>query len=119
MPSITIRSGLLAGRTFPIDRATVIGRGATADLSLADPGVSRRHARISRGPDGWVVEDLGSANGTALNGRRIAPSSALRDGDVVSIAGVQVAFSERDGADTAPAVQYSEGPDPAVLISMP
>ena len=83
MPSITIRSGLLAGRTFPIDRATVIGRGATADLSLADPGVSRRHARISRGPDGWVVEDLGSAANSVA---KFEEASAVQSGESIDLA---------------------------------
>ena len=118
MPGLTIRSGLLKGQRFTIDRATVIGRGATADLSLADPGVSRRHASVAPGAEGWMLEDLGSANGTTLNGRRVRAAVRLHEGDVIGIAGVRASFSERDGRETAPAVQYSEGPEPAVLISM-
>lgn len=118
MPSITIRSGLLSGRTFQLDRAVVIGRGATADVSLDDPGVSRRHARIGRAADGWVLEDLGSANGTTLNGRRVSGAVTIHDGDIIGIAGVLVFFSERGGTGEQPAVQYVEGPEPAVLISM-
>jgi sigma-B regulation protein RsbU (phosphoserine phosphatase) len=118
MPTLTIRSGLLKGQTFPIDRATVIGRGATADLSLADPGVSRRHASVAQGEEGWFLEDLGSANGTYLNGRRVRTPVRLREGDVIGIAAVRALFSERKDGEHAPEVQYTDGPEPAVLISM-
>jgi hypothetical protein len=49
-----------------------IGRASESELSLDDPSVSRRHCRLSRGADGWTLEDLGSANGTLLDDERIA-----------------------------------------------
>ncbi len=49
-----------------------IGRASECELSLDDPSVSRRHCRLSRGADGWTIEDLGSANGTLLDDERIA-----------------------------------------------
>lgn len=56
---------------FPDDAVVTIGRLDEATIRVEDPRVSRRHLRIERGPEGWVVEDVGSANGTFHNGRRV------------------------------------------------
>lgn len=123
MPTLTIRSGLLQGQQFRFDKPTVVGRGATADLSFADPGVSRRHASFDRQDAAWSVSDLGSANGTKVNGRRLSAPVRLTSGDVLDIGTVVMAFD--DDADVqssapAPEVQYREGnAAPAVLISLP
>ncbi|MFC3174578.1 type VI secretion system-associated FHA domain protein [Novosphingobium bradum] len=63
----------------------VIGRAPGSDILLANPMVSRRHCVVSGGPGGWQVADT-SASGTLLNGRRIAGSQPLRDGDVITVA---------------------------------
>ena len=63
----------------------VIGRGADVQLVLADPEVSRRHARLET-QDGTVfLRDLESSNGTFLNGRRLASAIELREGDEVDV----------------------------------
>jgi hypothetical protein len=64
--------------------STVIGRGAEADLQLTDTGVSRRHAEVRVLGDTVEVHDLGSTNGTWVNGRRVQTAS-LRDGDRVTV----------------------------------
>ncbi|MGZ4239988.1 MAG: FhaA domain-containing protein [Actinomycetota bacterium] len=59
-------------RTWPLSKETVvIGRMEGCDVILPDPGVSRRHAEIRREGDEWVVIDLGSTNGTEVNGKRV------------------------------------------------
>jgi hypothetical protein len=59
-------------RTWPLSKeAVVIGRMEGCDVILADPGVSRRHAEIRREGDEWVMIDLGSTNGTEINGKRV------------------------------------------------
>jgi len=63
----------------------VVGRSTSADLTVADRYLSRRHARFVHTAEGWVVEDLGSRNGTFLNGRRIDSSAPVTVGDVVSV----------------------------------
>ena len=63
----------------------VIGRSATADVSISDRFLSRRHARLYRDGDDWLIEDLGSRNGTLVNGVRISGPTAVRPGDVVGI----------------------------------
>jgi sigma-B regulation protein RsbU (phosphoserine phosphatase) len=60
----------------------VIGRDPACDLLIDDVGVSRHHSRISPQDDGYIIEDLGSKNGTQVNGRTVR-TARLRDGDVV------------------------------------
>lgn len=66
------------------DRAYVLGRSRDSDLVLAHPNVSWRHARLAVGPAGWTVADLGSTNGTRVNGWALREPQALRPGDRVS-----------------------------------
>lgn len=59
-------------RTWPLSKeALTIGRADTCDVQVADAGVSRRHAEVRREGDEWVVIDLGSTNGTEVNGKRV------------------------------------------------
>ncbi len=72
------------GRHLIDRRAVLIGRGRDCDVVLADGNASRRHAELVRQGPGWVVRDLDSTNGTAVNGRRVrqAPVAA---GDAITI----------------------------------
>lgn len=74
----------------------VIGRGTEADIRLPDTGVSRKHVDVVLEGDVATVEDLGSTNGTLVNGRRVTRQS-LADGDVIRI-GHSVLVYRRDGA---------------------
>lgn len=85
LPRYVLRgvSGAAHGRTFAVAREMVIGRQEGSDLHLPADEISRRHARIKPAPAGLHVEDLGSSNGTFINGRRIqegllAPGDELR-----------------------------------------
>ncbi|OGO14464.1 MAG: hypothetical protein A2Y93_14380 [Chloroflexi bacterium RBG_13_68_17] len=84
----------MKGARWVLDRPEfIIGRGTECDLTVADRQVSRRHARVRKTPEGFVLEDLGSKNGTHLNGTRLERPTMLQDGDVVQIAlAVQLAF---------------------------
>lgn len=71
---------------WPLDKpSTTIGRWEDNDLVVDDRWVSRHHARIRREGDQYVVEDLGSKNGTFVNGRRITEPTVLSDGDQVQV----------------------------------
>jgi pSer/pThr/pTyr-binding forkhead associated (FHA) protein len=83
-----------SGTLIPLaDAALTIGRDASCDIPLdADKLVSRSHAEISAKDGQWTLSDLGSRNGTFVNGRRIR-QHPLRDGDVIAIGSHQLAFA--------------------------
>lgn len=68
----------------------VIGRSSQSDLTVADPFLSRRHARLTRRDDGWVIEDLGSHNGTLLNGRQVTRATPVAHGDEIQLSGSSI-----------------------------
>ncbi|HSZ06798.1 MAG TPA: DUF3662 and FHA domain-containing protein [Solirubrobacteraceae bacterium] len=69
-----------------------IGRSRDCDVVLDDAGVSRRHAAIRPGPDGWTVEDLGSTNGVLVNGQLIRGAHPLHPGDRVELGSTAIVF---------------------------
>jgi pSer/pThr/pTyr-binding forkhead associated (FHA) protein len=68
----------------------VIGRGAAADVSIPDPSISRRHALARLEGKTVVLEDLGSANGTSLNGRPVKSATRAEDGDTLKVGAVEL-----------------------------
>jgi adenylate cyclase len=73
---------------LPPGRSVVVGRGVATDLAIYDPTISRRHAELTAGPDGVTVRDLGSSNGTCINGTRVTsgrlePDDSITFGQVV------------------------------------
>ena len=74
-------------RRLPLGETPLgIGRGKDRALVLDSPAVSRQHAQLEARGTSVIVEDLGSANGTLLNGRRIAHPEAMHEGDELRIA---------------------------------
>jgi pSer/pThr/pTyr-binding forkhead associated (FHA) protein len=69
---------------------TLVGRDASCQVRLADPRVSRRHLRIRVAEDRATVEDLGSSNGTTINGERLTAVCPLRRGDALQLGGATV-----------------------------
>lgn len=70
----------------------VIGRAEDADVRFPIPSVSRHHARVAPGPDGFVVTDLGSGNGTRVNGELLTGNHVLCDGDTIQVGTELVTF---------------------------
>ena len=85
-PTLTMITGSQAGSILTLDRQdTLLGRASECDVKVEDLGASRRHARISRMPDGsFMLEDLGSRNGTTVHGTPVQ-AHALADGDRVGL----------------------------------
>lgn len=79
LPKFVLRglSGHLFGRTVPLQASVCVGRADDAGLRIPMEGVSRQHARLTPAGDEVLVEDLGSANGTWLNGRRVTRAQAV------------------------------------------
>jgi FHA domain-containing protein len=81
-------------KTIPIERRVKIGRQADNDLVVVDPGVSRHHAEVINESGTCTLHDLGSTNGTYVNGS-VVTEHALRDGDRISLGSTVVEFSRR------------------------
>ncbi len=80
------------------DRPVTIGRGHDTLIRLDDAEVSRLHAVIEKVSSGWSVRDLGSRNGTHLNGERIIGERVLRPDDEIQVGGVRLFFRAEDVA---------------------
>lgn len=101
--SLTIDSGAMTGTRRDVSRdVLVIGRDKGCDLVFTEDTVSRKHARIVRGADGYYLEDLQSRNGTFLNGRKLNGPVRLRDGDNVHLYDVALTFCEGRPAPVKP-----------------
>lgn len=80
----------LSGMKVPVTGPVVIGRSPGADIVIGDDFVSGKHARVSTSADEAVLEDLGSTNGTLLNGSRVTAPQSLRPGDAIDIGSVRL-----------------------------
>ena len=92
LASLLFRSGDLKGRRLPIKVPVVnIGRGDYNDIVIGDASVSTMHAKLQRREDVWILIDLGSTNGTYVEGERLSgeapltPGTTLRFGDVIAL----------------------------------
>ncbi len=84
-----------AGRRFSLaDQPIILGRSEKCAVYIADQRASRRHAQIACDGEAATLSDLGSANGTLLNGRRIAAPETLRDGDEITVASAVLTFHD-------------------------
>ena len=88
-PMLVAQEGPLKGQRWPLSRALVIGREANCEIVIPDRQISRFHARLTLTPEGIILEDLGSKNGTHHNGNLLSAPVMLQDGDKVQISYVQ------------------------------
>jgi ABC transport system ATP-binding/permease protein len=112
---LRVTAGNAAGSEIHIDGELVLGRNAEGQGSLAgDEELSRQHARVTRGPnDELLIEDLGSLNGTFVNGQRIAGPTPLGPGDsiLVGASTLEVAAAAAPGPSTTE-IQPPAAPGP-------
>jgi len=122
-----MRSGPTPGVTFPLDGDQLtIGRDSSNGVAINDAEVSRKHSRLSFQGGKYVIEDLGSTNGTFVNGQRLAGPVVLKAGDVVSLGeqivlmydainmdpGATVAVSRKSARVEPPPAQSYQQPAP-------
>jgi pSer/pThr/pTyr-binding forkhead associated (FHA) protein len=114
-PQIEVISGARSLRfSLEADRTTV-GKAAENDVALEDdPMASRLHAILERFPAGWCVTDLGSSNGTWVNGNRIWSPHRLRHGDEIRVGQTRLVF--RDPLNTEGAVTEAEDAPPTLTV---
>lgn len=129
-----MRSGPTPGVVFPLegDQLT-IGRDASNGVAINDAEVSRKHSRLIFQGGKYVIDDLGSTNGTFVNGQRLAGPVVLKAGDVVSLgeqivlmydainsdAGATVAVSRKAIPSAPPVQSYAPPPQQQQAYSAP
>jgi pSer/pThr/pTyr-binding forkhead associated (FHA) protein len=115
-----MRSGPTPGATYSLDGdQMVIGRDSTNGVVINDSEISRKHARLIFQGGKYVLEDLGSTNGTFINGQRITGQVVLRSGDIVSLGEQIVLMYEVLSADAGATVISSRKVAPAPAMSAP
>lgn len=100
------------GRRLPLNTETVVGRGPSADIRLDEGFVSSLHAALTWAAGGWGVKDLGSNNGTAINGSAIPPATRRRveEGDEISFGMSSATWTLVDAGPPQPwATRTSDG----------
>ena len=89
---VVVQSG---GQTIALAGSLSIGREPDNGLCLEDKKLSRHHAALEAVAKGWQVRDLGSTNGTGVNGKRISAPLLLKAGDVIEIGDTRMTMEER------------------------
>lgn len=105
-----ITAGPLLGQSYPLRRGNqLLGRGADADVVVASPDLSRRHAYLSWDGRSASIADAGSTNGTIVNGEAIGQTRALHAGDILRLGALELRF-EVSGADATGETTALRGP---------
>jgi hypothetical protein len=104
---LIVRRGPQPNQIYDLNKGIItLGRDITNDIVINDPEVSRHHCRLTQGGGGFTIEDLGSTNGTFINGQRLTGARPLSHGDMVGL-GETVTLAYESAAAGAPA---SAGP---------
>jgi len=117
---LVIRSGVGAGKVFQLEKSELhVGRDVTNDLVISDEKVSRRHARLYTEGDQYVVEDLGSTNGTFINGARLSGPHLLRVGEQITFGETSIVSYERVDQDPNATVMSTVSSTPSTIQAPP
>jgi serine phosphatase RsbU (regulator of sigma subunit)/pSer/pThr/pTyr-binding forkhead associated (FHA) protein len=99
MPDLIVKYPDRSPDTFPLGRLRItIGRSARNDLCIPDPFASRVHAEVRREGDQYILQDLGSANGTLYNGSTVEGAIALTSGGRIQIGETEIVFNDGNAA---------------------
>ena len=116
---LVVREGPTPGdATRLVKSEMTIGRVAKNDIAIDDSEVSRNHARLIADGDGYILEDLGSTNGTFVNGKKLSGKQALKPGDVINL-GKSVALVYQSLGDDLEATVLSSSPELTVMTTAP
>lgn len=112
---LVVRRGPQPNQVYELNKGVVtVGRDITNDIVINDPEVSRHHCRLTQGVGGFTLEDLGSTNGTFVNGQRLAGARPLAPGDTVGLGETVTLVYESPAAAGVPA-----GPGQAATMVSP
>lgn len=114
--TLSAETGPLAGLSFGVDRSLVLGRSLESDIAVVSPHVSRQHARLDIDDGQLTIEDLGSANGTVVNGRSLKGRCILQHEDEVRFHDIVFRVSHRRsnanlGMEAHSVTTFIEAPD--------
>lgn len=116
---LVVRRGPQPNQVYELNKDRItLGRDITNEITINDPECSRHHCRLTRGQGGYTLEDLGSTNGTFVNGRRLTGAHPLNPGDLIGLGEtVTLAYEANVGAAQvqapAAASPFGAAPDPA------
>jgi hypothetical protein len=123
---LVMRSGPSVGKAYPLDKSELyIGRDLSNEIVINDPEISRRHARLFSQGGSYVLEDLGSTNGSFVNGQRLMGPHILRPGDVITFGErLSLVFEstdyDQDATMVSPAARPTYGSEgPAQIYNAP
>src|SRR5512136_1921007 len=115
-----MRSGPTPGATYSLEGdQLVIGRDSSSNIAINDAEVSRKHARLNFQGGKYVIEDLGSTNGTFVNGQRLASAVVLKSGDVVSLGEQIVLMYEALSSDPGATMISHKAPARTAVAAQP
>jgi pSer/pThr/pTyr-binding forkhead associated (FHA) protein len=98
MPKLTLLLGRRTVQVYDFAQPAIqVGRGEGMDITIDNPSVSRKHAVIRQDGDRWIVADLGSSNGTFLNGDKIAGGMEVKEGDEIGMGKFSIIFGKALG----------------------
>jgi hypothetical protein len=123
---LIVRRGPQPNQTFDLNKDTItLGRDITNDIVINDPEVSRQHLRLTRGTNGYNIEDLGSTNGTFIGGQRLSGIRPLQRNENISLGETVTlayelarpevsppAYSQQPPATSAPVQSQPQQPSP-------
>lgn len=108
MPKLTLLLGRRMMQAYDFKQASIIvGRDEGADVLIDNPSVSRRHAEIRLEDSGWVVEDLGSSNGSYFQGQKIVGVQSIGLGDEIGFGKFSIVFGKALGEGEVPVAKPS------------
>jgi len=118
---LVMRAGPNPGKAFTLSKSEiVIGRDVNADVAVNTAEVSRRHARLLLDAGVYIIEDLGSTNGTFINGQRLNSPMPLRSGDVIMLGEAATLVYEASQFDpNATMISPASGQDPMPASAAP
>lgn len=116
---VVIKSGPNAGTSYPLEKSEVIiGRDLNNDIVINDPEVSRRHARLFLQGASYAVEDIGSTNGSLVNGQRLYTPQSLNSGELITLGEHVVLMFEKLESGHSDVTMMSQGmPEGATVVS--
>ena len=115
-----VRSGPNPGKIYPLEAPEIIvGRDANNTVAINDSEVSRKHAKLSLHGSAYVIQDLGSTNGTFVNGKRVTSTQVLNAGDTVSFGENIVLMYEAAVDPNATVISTAQAPRTVTPVQRP